>query len=92
MSKLMEFYGTECPHCIEMRPIVERVEKELGVEIEKIEVWHNAENAKLFQKIDGGFCGGVPFFYNEDTEEKLCGAQEYEDLLAWAKKSAKKKK
>lgn len=64
-KRLLEFYGTECPHCITMAPLVQRLEKEFKVKVEKIEVWHNAKNAELMRQYDRGFCGGVPFFFNE---------------------------
>ncbi len=38
---LLEFYGTGCPHCARMKPLVERLEKEEGVVIEKYETRHN---------------------------------------------------
>jgi|TARA_B100001964_G_C14090447_1_gene534539 thiol-disulfide isomerase/thioredoxin len=90
MSKrLIEFYGTECVHCKEMEPIIEKVQKELGVKIARLEVWHNSENAKLLQKYDkdaegNEFCGGIPFFYNEKTGKKICGNTSFEKLKAWA--------
>jgi len=88
-KRLIEFYGTECTHCKEMEPIIERVQKELGIKITRLEVWHNSENAKLLQKYDkdeqgNEFCGGVPFFYNEKTGKKICGNTKYEKLKAWA--------
>ena len=88
-DRLIQFYGTECVHCKEMEPIVERVEKNLGVKITKLEVWHNSENAKLLKKYEkdekgNEFCGGVPFFYNEKTGKKICGNTKYEKLKAWA--------
>lgn len=83
---LLEFYGKECPHCITMIPIVERVEKELGVEIRKLETWHDTENEALRKEKDAGkVCGGVPFFFDEATRKTLCGASSYEELKAWAK-------
>ncbi len=83
--KLMEFYGKECPHCIRMHPVVERLEKELGVTVEKYETWHDTKNEELRrQHDDGSDCGGVPFFVNETTGAKLCGAVPYEELKAWA--------
>ena len=81
---LKEFYGETCPHCIEMKPLVEKLEAELGVEVEKLEVWNNEENAKLAQEADGGKCGGVPFFINEETGATICGATDYDSLKAWA--------
>ncbi|QQG38964.1 MAG: hypothetical protein HYS32_00680 [Candidatus Woesearchaeota archaeon] len=82
-SHLLEFYGTECFHCNEIRPTVEKLEKELKVKIKRIEVWHNAKNAELMQKYDQGRCGGVPFFYNTKTNKSLCGAVDKETLKKW---------
>ena len=49
-ERLIEFYGTECVHCKEMVPIIAQVEKELGVKITRLEVWHDSENAKLLKE------------------------------------------
>lgn len=84
---LMEFYGETCPHCVEMKPMVAQLEKELGVTVEKYEVWDNEENAAKMEKIDCGECGGVPFFVNTVTNKKICGSADYEALKAWAQGS-----
>ena len=84
MSHLLMFTGTECVHCHEMEPLVERLEKELKVKVKRLEVWHNAENAKILEEKDTIGCGGIPFFYNEKTKKALCGAVGYEELKAWA--------
>ncbi len=84
MPDLIEFYGTECEHCEEMQPLLDKLAKETGMKVEKIEVWHNAKNAELMQKFDKGFCGGVPFFFNKKTGKWICGATSYEKLKAWA--------
>jgi thiol-disulfide isomerase/thioredoxin len=81
---LLDFFGTECVHCHEMDPLVERLEQELKVKVEHIEVWHNAKNAELLQKLDKGFCGGVPFFFNRKTGKWICGSTNYEKFKAWA--------
>lgn len=81
---LIEFYGEECPHCITMAPLVEQLEKEEGVKIEKYEMWHHAKNAKEFAKYDQGRCGGVPFFINTESGEFICGATSYENLKRWS--------
>jgi thiol-disulfide isomerase/thioredoxin len=87
--KLMEFYGKECPHCVRMMPMVEQLEKELGVTVEKYETWHDVKNEELRRKYDEGeACGGVPFFVNEETGARICGAVSYDDLKAWAGKKA----
>jgi len=82
---LIEFYGKECPHCNTMHPRVERLEKELGLTVEKFETWHDEENEKKRREYDAGDeCGGVPFFVNTETGEKICGAVSYERLKEWA--------
>ena len=85
MGDLIEFYGTECVHCREMEPLIERLKKEEGLIVERLEVWHNAKNAELLQKLDGGKCGGIPFFYNKKTGKWICGSASYEKFKAWAK-------
>jgi thiol-disulfide isomerase/thioredoxin len=82
---LLEFYGETCPHCVEMKPIVEQLEKEEGVTVEKHEVWNNTENAKKMEEYDTGLCGGVPFFYNTDSKQFLCGSADMNTLKKWAK-------
>ena len=82
------FSGRECVHCKEMNPLVQKLEKE-GVEVTKMEVWHDASNRKLMEQYDkdedgNEFCGGVPFFYNEKTGKKICGNTKYEKLKVWA--------
>jgi len=81
---LLEFYGKECPHCIKMAPLVEKLEKEYGVKVEKYEVWHNEENAKKMEEYDKGLCGGVPFFFNTENGDFICGETDYERLKKWA--------
>ena len=88
-NRLIMFTGTECTHCKEMHPLVEKMEGETGIKVQMIEVWHNAENAAFLERIDQNpdgsvFCGGIPLFYNEKTGKKLCGNQKYEKLKAWA--------
>jgi thiol-disulfide isomerase/thioredoxin len=83
-SYLLDFYGTECPHCIAMEPMIKRVEKELGVKIKKVEVWHNSQNAALWKKLDQGKCGGVPFFFHTRTKKWICGEASYEEFKKWA--------
>ncbi|HNW71417.1 MAG TPA: hypothetical protein PKZ36_01075 [Candidatus Paceibacterota bacterium] len=84
MSHLLEFYGTECPHCVRMHNLVIRLEQKEGIKIDSIEVWHNKENEKRLIEIDRDFCGGVPFFYNEKTKKYICGDVSYRELKKWA--------
>ncbi len=80
---LLEFYGRECPHCQIMEPLIEKLEKELKVEVKKYETWHDEKNAELMKNYDKGFCGGVPFFFNEESGKWLCGETSYEELKSW---------
>ena len=84
MNHLLEFYGTECPHWVSRQELVVRLEKEEGIKVEAIEVWHNKENEARLIALDKDFCGGVPFFYNTKTEKWICGSDSYENLKAWA--------
>lgn len=81
---LLEFYGGECPHCIHMKPLVEQLEKEHMVTVEKYEVWHNEENRQKMMEHASGRCMGVPFFLNTETQEYICGSTDYEHLKQWA--------
>jgi thiol-disulfide isomerase/thioredoxin len=84
-SELLEFYGTECPHCVRMHELVEKLEKEeKGIKVDTFEVWHNEENARKLEEIDKDFCGGVPFFYNMKTSKWICGEAKYQELKDWA--------
>lgn len=78
------FYGTECVHCHEMVPLVERLEKEEKIKVIRMETWHNSVNAKKLQETDKGRCGGVPFFYNDVSKKFICGSASYEKLKTWA--------
>jgi len=67
-----------------MKPLVAQLEAELGVTVEKYEVWNNETNAALLEKCDTGECGGVPFFYNTESKKNICGSADYDTLKAWA--------
>lgn len=83
-EELLEFYGTECVHCHEMRPSVEKLEKEEGIKVTRVEIWHNSQNLQLMRQYDKGYCGGVPFFFNTKTGKWICGSTTYEKLKEWA--------
>ncbi len=81
---LLEFYGETCPHCITMKPLVEKLESELSVKVEKFEVWNDEKNAKKMEEFDTGLCGGVPFFFNTESKKFICGSASYGELKKWA--------
>ena len=85
MNNLLSFYGEECPHCLKMHPLLDKLENEANVKVERIEVWHNDENAKKLEGLPGyADCGGVPFFFNSKTKKSICGEATYDELKAWA--------
>jgi thiol-disulfide isomerase/thioredoxin len=92
MKKFLMFHGQECPHCARMMPLVERLEKETGVAVERLEVWHNEKNADLmrsYRAVIAPKCGGqlrTPTFFEPETGSVLCGEVEYEKLKEWAAK------
>ncbi|NMI76998.1 hypothetical protein GLT92_01090 [Nanohaloarchaea archaeon] len=81
---LYEFFGDGCPHCQKMDPKVEELEEEQGVDVKQLEVWNDQENAEKQMELDDGKCGGVPFFYNTETDEWICGETDQETLQDWA--------
>ena len=43
------FYGEECPHCHEVKPLVESLQKKYpDVDFQILEIWHNQMNYNLF--------------------------------------------
>ena len=97
-KQIIMFWGKECPHCHAMMPLVERLEKEEGVKFEKLEVWHDEENAKKMRDLASLIrpaCGGelgTPSFYNPKNGSVLCQEQTYEALKEWALHGSKEKK
>lgn len=77
------FYGSECAHCHDVMPIVDKLIKE-GIMIVKLETWHNDDNADKYRSFDDGKCGGVPFFINTQTNEFICGAADEDRIRQWA--------
>ncbi len=83
---LYNFYGKECPHCENMEPIIEQLKAETGVSVERLEVWNDEANMKKLESYDKGVCGGVPYFYNTETQKSICGEATLDELKAWAGK------
>jgi hypothetical protein len=67
-----------------MVPLIEKLEKEEKVKVDRLETWHSSVNAKKLVKADKGKCGGVPFFYNDVSKKFICGSTSYENLKKWA--------
>ncbi|TAK03651.1 hypothetical protein EPO34_00610 [Patescibacteria group bacterium] len=80
---LLEFYGKECPHCVTMMPLVDKLISE-GFDIKKHETWHDEANAEKLKEYDRGLCGGVPFFFNTASKQHICGEADEKTLRKWA--------
>lgn len=89
MSIVM-YYGSNCPHCHAMTPLIDKLEKEAKIKILKKEVWHNEKNAdemRKHQKVIMKCCGGelgVPCFFSKNTDQALCGETGYKKFKEWA--------
>ncbi len=92
MHKRIMFWARECPHCKNMMPYVDKLEKETGIKLKKLEIWHNEKNADLmrsYKPVISPKCGGqlrTPTFFNTETNDVICGEIEYEKLKEWALK------
>ena len=85
-QNLLYFYGKECGFTKKVEPSVSELESKLGKRLNRLETWHIQENQSRYSEVGGDkSCGGVPFFYNIETKESVCGARGIEILEAWAK-------
>ena len=89
MRNIIFFHGADCPHCQKMMPIVEELEKELKIKVEKLEVWYNDKNAEkmrdyadIITKAGNGDLG-VPAFVDVKNKEALCGEMPKAELKKW---------
>ena len=65
------FWGDGCPHCAEAEPFLESlVNSNSQIELKSYEVWYNADNQKLLQKMAAAFnfeSSGVPTIFIGDS-------------------------
>ena len=81
-KRLIMFYEDKCEPCVAMEPLINELEKELGIKIDKFETMSNEKNRYLLEKYAG--VSMVPFFYNEVTGDKISGESDYDSLKKWA--------
>lgn len=81
------YYGDTCQHCHKMMPLVDALEKQMGVKVERKEVYNNQANNEERMTNDQGVCGGVPYFYNTESKKWICGETSLEKLKEWAQSS-----
>ena len=86
---IVEFYGETCPYCRSFAPAVDRLEREDGVAVERLEVWNNEEHKARMDALRPLYekeCGGnmvVPSFYDPGADRLLCNPGSYERLREW---------
>jgi thiol-disulfide isomerase/thioredoxin len=87
-NNLLMFVGTDCPHCMAMRPLLAKLAFDTGIVVEERDTWKNQSDYRLLEnyqeKIGDKDCDGIPFFYNTKTEKYLCGEVNYKTLKKWA--------
>lgn len=81
---LLEFHTDNCDHCIQMEPVLRRLEDDLDTKIFRINVGHKREFVDLLQFIGHDEFGGFPFYYNRRTCQAIGGATAYANLKKWA--------
>lgn len=90
MNSKIFFYGTDCPHCDAMRPLIAKLAFETGVVLDERDVWKNQGHFRAYENYQDSVkkhdpeCDGLPFFYDTKTSEYLCGEVSYRKLKAWA--------
>lgn len=84
---LYMFHGAGCEHCENMHPKVEKLKDE-GYDITVLEVWHDEDNEQKMKEFDDVGCGGVPFFYDTENDDYICGEVGMDTLRHWAEGGA----
>ncbi len=96
-DKIIMYYGEGCPHCERLKPLIKRVEEDLGINITRKEIWGNEDNKEEFKGLKDKIfsqCGEgeliVPTLYSPITDKLRCGKSKapYEELINWIKKEA----
>ena len=91
-KELLMFYGNRCPMTKKADLIRVKVEEKLQTTITRLEVYESEENLQRYKDVGGlQHCGGVPFFYNTETESSVCGVREEAITTAWATLSSTKR-
>ena len=62
--------------------LVEKLEKNHNLKVDRFEAWYNQKNKKLLERHVG--LATVPFFYNEITGKKISGETDFDTLEKWA--------
>lgn len=89
-NHLLFFYGTDCPHCEAMRPLIAKLAFDTGIVLDERDVWTSQADFRIYENYqdlvrkNDPDCYGLPFFYNTKNKSYLCGEVNYKTLKAWA--------
>ncbi|GEM_PF-4433693 len=89
---LQMFAAPWCGPCKRMEPLLEKLEKEEGIRVDRYDIATSTGRAK-FQEMGNKAdppCAAIPFFFNSKTSGSICGATDYEHLRSWALQKNKK--
>lgn len=70
-----------------MQSLIIKLEHETGLIIDERDTWKNQADFRLMENYQEALdddCKGIPFFYNTETGEHLCGEINYKTLKNWA--------
>jgi len=57
-SYLIEFHSDNCDHCEQMEPVLQRLERDLGTKIRRINIFRRREFYGLMEAMGHDECGG----------------------------------
>jgi thiol-disulfide isomerase/thioredoxin len=90
MNNKLFFYGTDCPHCDAMRPLIAKLAFDTEITLDERDVWTSQADFRIYENYQDSVkkkdpeCDGLPFFYDVKTKEYLCGEVSYRALKTWA--------
>lgn len=83
---LLGFGASWCNPCRRMEPLIEKLEKEEGLRLERYDVSTSTGAAEMdrWKERLGSSCAGIPFYVNTRSSGTICGAVEYIEFRNWA--------
>lgn len=82
-SFLLSFESDEYDHCKQMHPVLERLERDLGTVVRRVNVARRREFMAVLEAMGHNDCGTLPFYFNRRTGQAICGATTYSNLKRW---------
>jgi hypothetical protein len=88
-SYLIEFHSDQVENAGYMEPILQRLERELGTRIRRVNIMRKREYMNVLETIGHDECGTFPFYFNRKTGQAVCGPTSYMNLRRWAEGDTK---